>query len=403
MFRNVLILVLAIVLALQYNDNNNFYKRYLNKSISIKKELDLEHPDIDRAKLATNAYIRPELLGKRDRQQIGIENATILMLTRNWELPGVLDAMRSLEDRFNRDYKYPWTFLNDEPFTDDFIEKTSLMASGKTEYGLIPEEEWSKPKWINDTRMQESMDKMVEDDVIYAGSLSYRNMCRFNSGFFYKQELVKKYDYYFRVEPNVEYMCDFQYDPFTLMRKNGKLYGFIITIHEYEATIPTLWDTIEKFMDKYPEYIHENNAFEFITNKDIIGNIGLNVNSHSRYNLCHFWSNFEIGSLEFFRSKAYNDFFDFLEETGNFYYERWGDAPVHTLAVSLLMDKNKIHYFDDIGYYHEPFLSCPTSNMLKTNNRCICKKNTKTIDLTPHSCLSRWWKFGSGRNFLKEF
>ena len=31
--------------------------------------------------------------------------------------------MRSLEDRFNRDYKYPWVFLNDEPFTEEFMEK----------------------------------------------------------------------------------------------------------------------------------------------------------------------------------------------------------------------------------------------------------------------------------------
>lgn len=34
----------------------------------------------------------------------------------------------------------------------------------------------------------------------YPGSLSYRNMCRFNSGFFYRHELMQKYRYYWRVE-----------------------------------------------------------------------------------------------------------------------------------------------------------------------------------------------------------
>ena len=34
------------------------------------------------------------------------------------------------------------------------------------------------------------------------------------------------------------------------------------------------------------------------------------------YNLCHFWSNFELGDLRFFRSRAYLDFFDFLDRCG---------------------------------------------------------------------------------------
>ncbi len=53
------------------------------------------------------------------RTQLGIENATIVMLVRNRELNDALATMRQLEDRFNREYRYPWTFLNDEPFTDE--------------------------------------------------------------------------------------------------------------------------------------------------------------------------------------------------------------------------------------------------------------------------------------------
>ncbi len=84
------------------------------------------------------------------------------------------------------------------------------MASGKTEYGLIPESHWSKPNWINETKMIKSMNEMVENEVMYGNSLSYRNMCRFNSGWFFREEIMMKYDYYFRVEPSVEFYCDFQ-------------------------------------------------------------------------------------------------------------------------------------------------------------------------------------------------
>ena len=42
---------------------------------------------------------------------------------------------------------------------------------------------------------------MEAKNIIYGGSLSYRHMCRFNSGFFYKLDVMQKYDFYWRVEP----------------------------------------------------------------------------------------------------------------------------------------------------------------------------------------------------------
>ena len=49
------------------------------------------------------------------------------------------------------------------------------------------------------------------------------------------------------------------------------------------------------------------------------------------------------------------DFFEHLDKAGGFYYERWGDAPVHSIGAALLARKDQIHFFSDIGYRHEPF------------------------------------------------
>lgn len=38
-----------------------------------------------------------------------------------------------------------------------------------------------------------------------------------------------------------------------------------------------------------------------------------NADQNGDYNLCHFWSNFEIGDLRFFRSEAYLQFFNNLD------------------------------------------------------------------------------------------
>ncbi|AQZ11724.1 YUR1 (YJL139C) and KTR2 (YKR061W) [Zygosaccharomyces parabailii] len=331
------------------------------------------------------------------------ENATLLMLVRNWELPGALKSMRSLEDRFNRDYNYDWTFLNDEPFDETFIEATTAMASGKTRYALVPTQHWDRPEWIDEDRFEKKLQLMQDKGVLYGGSRSYRNMCRFNSGYFFRQKVLETYDYYFRVEPDVEYYCDFPYDPFKVMRRNNKKYGFVIAIYEYEDTIPTLWDAVEEYMEENKEDINlENNSYGFLTDSDLLGVLTPIVDSNSDYNLCHFWSNFEIGDLNFFRSDRYKRYFEFLDSKGGFYYERWGDAPVHSIGAALLLNRDEIIHFDELGYYHNPYYTCPTSYHMRLQQRCQCNPHGDgQVDTNPNSCLMRWWKNGAGKTFLK--
>ena len=83
------------------------------------------------------------------------------------------------------------------------------------------------------------------------------------------------------------------------------------------------------------------------------------------------WSNFEIGDLDFWRGEAYGKFFEHLDRAGGFYYERWGDAPVHSIGAALLAPKDKLHFFHDIGYRHEPFQRCPQSDDHK-RGKCWC-------------------------------
>ena len=91
--------------------------------------------------------------------------------------------MRQIEDRFNHQFHYPWVFLNDEPFTQEFRLLTTGMASGEVEYGLIDKPEWSTPNWIDTEKAQKAMEEMVRKDVIYGGSVSYRYL----SIFFFKK------------------------------------------------------------------------------------------------------------------------------------------------------------------------------------------------------------------------
>jgi len=306
------------------------------------------------------------------------QNATLLMLARNSDTDSALRSVRELEDRFNRNYHYPWVFLNEEPFSDDFKKRISNVVSGEVIFGLVPREHWFQPESIDEEKATESRNKMASDGIIYGGSLSYRNMCRFNSGFFYRHPLLQPYKWYWRVEPDVHFHCDIQFDPFKYMEENDKVYGFTITMYEYLATIPTLWDTVKEFIAEHPEYVAPDNAMDYLSD-----------NGGDSYNLCHFWSNFEIASMDFWRGPAYSAFFEHLDAAGGFYYERWGDAPVHSIAVALFARKDQIHFFNEIGYEHNPYTHCPRGTDAWERGHCACNPD-RSFDYDGYSCMRQW-------------
>ncbi|KAF3921367.1 hypothetical protein ABW20_dc0106627 [Dactylellina cionopaga] len=324
--------------------------------------------------------------------QLGKEKASFVMLIRNHELEDALKSMKQIEDRFNHRFHYPWTFLNDVPFTEDFIRETTKRSSGKTEYGLIPKEHWSIPDAIDQDKMRATMKKMEEDHVIYGGSLSYRHMCRFNSGFFWRQELLDKYEWYWRVEPGIGFYCDVDYDAFEFMRTSGKKYGFTITLPEYKSTIPTLWKETLDFMKQNPSYLNSNSSLQYLLDEKDQGK-QLNSDPPPEYNGCHFWSNFEIASLGLWRSEAYQKYFEHLDKAGGFFYERWGDAPVHSIAAALFLGTQEVHHFADMGYMHVPWSRCPQPKEFHQYAKCVCPFETsESFDLTAWSCQPRWWK-----------
>jgi hypothetical protein len=74
-------------------------------------------------------------------QQLGKSNAVFLILCRNEEVDGAVKSIRELEDRFNHKYHYPWVFLNDVEFTEDFkkcVLAVPFHQSYLTSFGCSP-------------------------------------------------------------------------------------------------------------------------------------------------------------------------------------------------------------------------------------------------------------------------
>ncbi|CAO3616482.1 unnamed protein product [Mucor hiemalis] len=329
--------------------------------------------------------------------------AAFIVLVRNSELHGMLQTMHDLERRFNHKFNYPYVFLNEEPFTEEFMEATRDTASSDVHYGLVDESMWGYPPWIDQEHAAREREAM--EGIPYGTSESYRHMCRFQSGFFWRHPLVLSLnlEYYWRIEPDVRYYCDLDYDPFLYMKKNNKKYGkaakqnifneigetyftigFNIAFVEHGGTIHTLWKTVKDFarsstmMGKnYFSHLYKDSIFRFISEDE-----------GATYNSCHFWTNFEIARMDLWHTSAYQEFFEYLDRSGGFFYERWGDAPVHSIFAALHLRKDEVHFFNDIGYKHSIYEHCPAEDPLL--RRCGCNPSD-SLDFTDHmSCLSRY-------------
>ena len=89
--------------------NSQLYFRPSPQPLDLPTEMTEIHEDSKASELEVQGSI-----------QDGTANAVMLMLARNSELEGAVSSVKQLEEKFNRRYNYPWVFLNEEPFTEEF-------------------------------------------------------------------------------------------------------------------------------------------------------------------------------------------------------------------------------------------------------------------------------------------
>lgn len=139
-------------------------------------------------------------------------------------------------------------------------------------------------------------------------SIGYRHMCWFFSGGMYEQKIMENYGYYMRLDTDSYILSPLDYDIFKFMEDGKYKYGYI---HEGiqkddPAVIKGLWD----FAGGTASGIEEGLIY---------------------------YTNFEIGEIDFFTKGYYHMFFKRIEADGRIYTARWGDAPIKYLGVNIFM------------------------------------------------------------------
>jgi hypothetical protein len=131
------------------------------------------------------------------------------------------------------------------------------------------------------------------------------------------------------------------------MIEHNKTYGFTIAVKELKETVPNifryasaykrvnnikskgLW---EMFVEPDPEEPKKRPEDapgykppipeQILRSSSKLPEVDPEAMEGEKYNMCHFWSNFEIARLSWFRSKEYEDFFQMMDRSGGFWMER---------------------------------------------------------------------------------
>lgn len=186
-------------------------------------------------------------------------------------------------------------------------------------------------------------------------------------------------DYFWRFELGTEYMCPIDVDPFQYMLDNQKEISYSMATYEKQETIPSLFKTVTKFKKQHPEWhptidMADKSLMSLMTYED------------GEYNRCFFWNNFQIAATSFFKSAEYQAFFEFIDKEEGIFYERWADPVIQSLAAALFLNRNQVHFWEDVGYrYRFLYNHCPSDRSIW--ERCSCRPE-QSFDKDGLSCVS---------------
>ncbi|KAK7959917.1 uncharacterized protein PG986_004771 [Apiospora aurea] len=323
--------------------------------------------------LRDNSHIDPVKLPSRRTLalQASRPKAALISLVNNSDVAAMVHTVTQLEASFNAKklHRYDWVFFNHEEFTDEFKAAVLNISSSRCFFERIPKEHWSVPHWVDHAEFAEARHFLEDIDNEVAWQEYHHHKSRWNAGLFALESRLQGYEWYWRVEPGVQYTCHIKYDIFQFMRDNNMAYGFNLALLGDARFFPSLWDRTKVFKLSHPNMVHPEADMGWALHtprdsRDVIRSASTPagyeiMTEEEEYNSCQFYSNFEVGSLDYFRGEKHQSYFQHLDRSGGFYYERFGDAPVHTLSVNMFLPKRRVWYFRDIGYPHAFCRDCP--------------------------------------------
>ncbi|PAA67564.1 hypothetical protein BOX15_Mlig021855g1 [Macrostomum lignano] len=160
-------------------------------------------------------------------------------------------------------------------------------------------------------------------------SIGYRSMCRFQAKLIYEEPMMRHFDYQLRLDDDSVLEKPISFDLFAALRDARCSYGYVQTILDSCAH-----NTFQVAADYMRMRAISPTFFDRLKRNEV------------------FFNNFEVSSLKVWRSQQYRDFLEHVDSLGGFYTHRWGDAPIKTMALSMIVPETEICKFNNVTYKH---------------------------------------------------
>ncbi|KAF8990317.1 nucleotide-diphospho-sugar transferase [Cyathus striatus] len=266
-------------------------------------------------------------------------NGVIIMLLAPNRLIQATKALMNAEDRFNRRLKYPYVLFSSEDevsaLTNEIRAKIHYITEGRATFATTTKESWDVPTDLDKARVEASLQNI-------GFRLGYRSMCRFYSGFFWRHPALAPYDWFWRLDTDIVFHCEVPYDPIQRLIESNALYGFVQASADADFVQPSLASNVSHFMSQNRDLISRDANHGFVwkdaasVERAFTGIAG--IDDWTR--MC-MYNNFEISHRNVWESTLYTKFFEYLDKAGGFFYERWGDAPVHSFGLAMSLRKDQ--------------------------------------------------------------
>jgi alpha 1,2-mannosyltransferase len=319
--------------------------------------------------------------------------AAIYILTQNTNERKIYlkTCLYFLFKNFNSKYKYPVIILHEGDYDNNSKNEILLSIRGDckdvVKFQELNKYDFKIPEHINILKMEKCINV---EPVPYWRNDKYRIMCNFWVKHFFNY--CKEYDYVMRIDDDSIIEEPITEDMFQIM--HDKDMNYISNIVHLDCSICN-YGMKEFFEDNYPEkkdkikelfmeHKLENDSKYFNKFKElysIVNEKECNKNTIDMAMPLMYYNNFCITKPSLWNSNEIKDIINKIDKLGYIFYYRWGDAPLHTLIMTLY-DNKKLSKFsfkyskrlqreafkDNNGNLH--------SFMPSTydNNSCISKK-----------------------------
>lgn len=290
--------------------------------------------------------------------QMAKQNAAIFYLTQNTEVRRTYlkTSLYFLFRHFNDTFQYPIVIFHEGDYDiksqEDVLLSVRESRRSLVQFQTLDPDDFKLPTHLDEERIKKSI---ALKPVPYWRNLKYRMMCRWWIKGFAKY--ATHYDYVMRLDDDSFIEEPIRKDLFGILKDNNSAYASNLIHSDCPLCCYGMREFFQPFFaeEKREDLLSQLFVKSSIPMKAYQTHVFRSVLSiHGKTDIAEFgdfiesWSpiiyynNFFVMDMNVWRTDKIQRAVEAIDQNGSIFYYRWGDAPLHTLLMSLYAGPDKI-------------------------------------------------------------